>query len=278
MLDILTSLKCTDSHTDFTLAWMTPIDPTWQNDLWGAVFNPEGALFANPIAQAACAVDAISSAFYYPIDSMFWCAGSWGSVYPLTGNGQVQNSDQATNGLVLSKFIAKESRVGALLATTGPQNTCSAGFTPVWIKTQYRVDEIGPVITRGDPVYIGQTEFKWGLAPSANYPTHESSEYLLWNGEQCCIKVVGVDTIAEFFLGDWASQFQTLQTIIDTVQTVETVTTVVDTVNTVAKVVTMYAEIQANSDMAMKLGDAKWESPLVATPAPAQTTTRGVIP
>ncbi len=247
-LKVLQRLQCVNSVTDVSLVWTTPIDPTWQNDLWGIIYSPESVLFANPIAQAACAVDAIATSFTFPIDAMFWCAGSWGSVYPLTGNGNIQFSNQATNGLILGKFLAKEYRLGAMEATTGPQNECSAHISPVWVKSQFRVDEIGPTVTAGDPVYFGKTEFMWGLMPPANYPTHEASEYLVWVGEQCCVKVLGIEDIISFFLGNWAGDFQEAVDIAQTAYDVYNVAT------TVVQVSSMFADIQTNYDKAVQAG------------------------
>lgn len=188
MLDMFASF-CGNSSTGFNLAWMSEIDPTHQNDVWGAIFSPEGALFANPIAQAACAIDSVAAQVYYPLDAMFWCAGSWGSVYPFTGNAPAHSSSQASNGLLLSKFLAKQFRVGAMLSTIGPANYCNSSPSPVWYKTQFRLNQVYPTRVNGvrGPVYAGQSEFVWGLAPPANMPTKEGSNYLIWNGQQCCL-------------------------------------------------------------------------------------------
>ena len=37
--------------------------------------------FANPIAQAACAVDTVKATAGFPLDSMFWCSGKYVSFY-----------------------------------------------------------------------------------------------------------------------------------------------------------------------------------------------------
>lgn len=244
VLEMFTSYFCHSSSDRFALAYMTPIDPTWQNDLWGAIFNPEGILFANPLGQAACAVDAVASSFYYPIDALFWCAGTWGSIYPLSGTAPDDNSAQSSNGLILSKFIARESRIGALLGTVTDYNKCSPHYTPVWIKTQFRVDPIGPVTTHGAPIYVGKSEFLWGLLPPANYPTHESSSYLIWNGTQCCMKIVGVDTIAEYFTGQWLSSLSVVQKIAKVLNVAPKVVAVT-AVKAAVTAASLYAEGQA---------------------------------
>ncbi len=65
------------------------IDPTWTDSSLTTILNPEAVIFANPIAQEPAQQDAIASAFNMPLDVLFWCAGSQGSMYPF--NGWVSN-------------------------------------------------------------------------------------------------------------------------------------------------------------------------------------------
>ncbi|EEZ4956262.1 TPA: conjugal transfer pilus assembly protein TraU [Escherichia coli] len=87
-LNIITSLGCLEGG-DLDIAYLSEIDPTWTDSSLTTILNPEAVIFANPIAQGACAADAIASAFNMPLDVLFWCAGSQGSMYPF--NGQVSN-------------------------------------------------------------------------------------------------------------------------------------------------------------------------------------------
>jgi conjugal transfer pilus assembly protein TraU len=166
---------------------MTEIDPTWQDDAWGVVFSPEAALFANPIAQAACAVDATAATAGYPLDPLFWCAGGWGSTYPLTGNASQNNGPFTMNNLVQAKFIARQHREGLMFQTIGPSALCVSHPNPVWIKGQYRVDQVGPVPRYGVPVPIGSPGYLQA-PPVANLPGMEHTDNLIWQGMQCCMR------------------------------------------------------------------------------------------
>lgn len=188
MIKAFTSVLCKNVNTVVDLAYVTEIDPVWQNDTWSAILGPEASLFSNPIAQTACSLDAAAAAVYFPLEVLFWCAGSAGSVYPLSGTAGHHQSDQSSNMLVLAKFIARHHRVGILWGSIGPQNICNNTPAPVWLKTQYRLNPIWPTRTSVPPIYFGQTEFKWGLVPPANYPTRESAYDLIWVGKQCCIR------------------------------------------------------------------------------------------
>lgn len=187
LLELFKEVGCLSS-SGFALGYLTEVDPTWQNDLWGAVWSPEATLFKSPLAQMACSVDAVASSVAYPLDALFWCQGTGGSTYPMTGNSQHLDSNQTSNMSLLGKFLSKGHRQLMLFGTIGPQAQCFATPMPFIIKSQYRVNPVFPTRTRGTPVYLGQSEFRWGLAPPANFATRESSYYLIWQGQQCCLR------------------------------------------------------------------------------------------
>jgi conjugal transfer pilus assembly protein TraU len=188
MLNLFSSMACLGSSTGFDNLWMTEVDAAWQSDQLSAIMAPEAALFANPIAQAACAVDAVAAGADFPIDALFWCQGGWGSVYPLSGNSQHGNSGFQMNNSLMGKFLARQARLGLEFATIGPVAECFSTPTPIWIKDQYRVNQIMPVARYGTPVYIGGSEFQQ-QPTEANYPTRESTVNLLWQGTECCSRL-----------------------------------------------------------------------------------------
>ena len=53
-LNILMSAGCEEGG-DFDFLWLTELDPTWADSELAAVLHPEAVLFANPVAQVACA-------------------------------------------------------------------------------------------------------------------------------------------------------------------------------------------------------------------------------
>lgn len=187
ILELFKELGCL-STSGFALGYITELDPTWHSDLWGAVLSPESALFANPLAQMACSVDAVASTISHPLDALFWCQGTSGPIYPLTGTSQHLNSNQQSNMQILGKFMAKAHRQLMLFATIGPGAECFSHPMPFIIKSQYRVNPIWPFKKNGKPINLGMSEYKWGLSPPANFATRESSAYLIWQGQQCCLR------------------------------------------------------------------------------------------
>ena len=176
------------SSGGFALAYATEIDPTWQNDLWAGLYSPEAGLFANLPANTACIADAIAANVAYPIDALFWCAGSWGNVYPFSGNSNESQTPFQVDNLELAKFIARLAREGLAWQTIGPSTICGAHVNPIWIKSQYRVDEVYPVITRGSPLVVGALPFKQVPGLLTNTPVNTSMVDLIWQGRECCVR------------------------------------------------------------------------------------------
>lgn len=156
MLDLFLDFPCLDAE-QFDIAYITEVDPTWQDDLLGFILNPEALLFANPIANLACIADSVKANYNYPLSPLFWCMGSWGNAYPLTGTAGGNNEVQA-NAALASRMIFKLGRE-MLLWDTGV-NVCGKVPTPIWIKENYRLQLARPV--RGRIVPIGRSTLLWG--------------------------------------------------------------------------------------------------------------------
>lgn len=189
LMKVFNSISCKNT-AGFNLAYMTEVDPLWQDDLWGAVFTPESAVFANPIAAAACAVDAVASNLDFPLDALFWCAGSWGSIYPLAGNSSHSGDPFTMNNQIQAKYIARSHRMGFLWQTIGPTAICFSHPNPVWIKSQYRYNQVAPVNRRGRAVVTGSSGKLFQFPPITNLPTKEHTINLIWQGQQCCLKPI----------------------------------------------------------------------------------------
>lgn len=189
MMELFKTLIC-KAPSGFDLAYMTEIDPLWQNDLWSAVFTPEAALFSNPVASLSCSVDAVAAVTGYPIDPMFWCAGTWGNLYPLSSFSSHGADPFTRNNQVQAKFIARNARVGLNWQTTGPTAICFSHPNPVWIKSQYRYNQIAPIPRKGRAVTTGDNAKFFQFPPVTNVPTREQTTNLIWQGQQCCLKPI----------------------------------------------------------------------------------------
>ena len=187
MLDLFTDLGCKNGG-GFNLAYASEVDPYWQNDVWAGIFNPEAGLFGQLTAQFSCMVDSIGATAGYPVDALFWCAGTWGGVYPMAGTANQSFSTFQVNNLIMAKFLARQARVGLQWQTIGPAAICSSVPNPVWLKSQFRVDQVYPIVRKGKPMVIGAPPILQNPVNVTNYPGWDDTVNLIWQGQQCCVR------------------------------------------------------------------------------------------
>jgi len=182
LLELLTDFICLES-TGFDVAYITEVDPLWNSDTLSAILNPEALLFGNPIANLACMADAVSSAVFEPLDPLFWCKGSWGNAYPLTGqtggDGYVEGSAS-----VAASLIYKLHRQLILWGSWGQIGLCGYYPAPIWRKSAYRLQLVTPIPS----VYattIGTTGMLWSFAKNPPF-IGDNFSYLLFKKRECC--------------------------------------------------------------------------------------------
>lgn len=170
------------SSDGFDIGYLTEIDPLWNNDSLAAIVNPEAILFANPAAQLSCSVDAVQSAMYCSNDALSWCMGSSGSAYPLTGNMESSNFFTASMGAA-ARLVYKMGRQG-LLMDPGV-NVCTPTPTPIWIKSNYRMQVAMP--TRDVTCHpIGRTSLLWEYGKTVPGVADGYVVWIIWRKRACC--------------------------------------------------------------------------------------------
>lgn len=186
-LNIITDALCMDT-AQFDLAYLTEIDPMWDDDEVSLILNPEAVIFANPVAQVACAADALKSAIGLPIDKLFWCAGSHGSMYPLNGHVQEHVGGVAASTLLAERMAYKLHRE-ILLWDSSPDlsHICRQHAVPILPKSRYRYQMVNPLPTTGSGgcFPFGRTTAIWGAMKEFPYKG-EDFGYLIWRKRNCC--------------------------------------------------------------------------------------------
>ena len=147
IFQILDLPQCnTDNYSSFDVMFISEGFPNWYDEELGFLIHPEALIFANPIAQAARLGDCTAASLPggEPLDSMFWSAGCWGSMYPLSGRIGSGSEPQAAS-LAASRGMFLISRLGFLKRTVGEDTLCGGQKMPILKKSQYRVQQIFPV-------------------------------------------------------------------------------------------------------------------------------------
>lgn len=186
VMDLFLDIPCLEEKS-FDIAYISEIDPTHNNGLLSFILNPEALLFGNPVAQLACIADSVAANSGYPLNPLFWCAGSWGSVYPLSGHASNESFIEG-NALLASRMIFKLARTGLLRDTAS--SYCGAVMLPMWIKSHYRMHLVKPV--KDSQVYpIGRSSLIWGRAKNPPFNARGNSSdnflWLLFRRHTCCL-------------------------------------------------------------------------------------------
>ena len=190
-LELLTDFLCVE-RTSFDIAYITELDPLWQDDHLSILIHPEALIFANPIATAACSVDCASTTAGHARHEMFWCAGCQGTMYPMNGKISGEYSDIQGALLAAERFAFKMHRQLLADGTSGPQAVCSKYKMPIMDKRQYRFQLVNPVRhTRGPftcPA-IGSSTVPYESGKTIPIKG-EDYGFLVWRKRNCCVTVI----------------------------------------------------------------------------------------
>jgi len=188
-LNFLTNMGCVSPSSELDIAYMTELDPLWDNEVLGVNLTPEAFLFAgNPLAEVACTADCIKSSVGCAINSLFWCSGCRGGVYPLTGFVGKSRGGVYDTVKVLEKFIFKMHRELLLHGSVGTSGLCGLYPMPWWRKDQYKIQMAYPKVEKNTRIAsnpIGRTTVHW--EPNKAYPIKgEDFSYVIWRRRDCC--------------------------------------------------------------------------------------------
>lgn len=179
---------CLHSSNVLDMAYMTEVDPIWQDELWAALFSPEGSLFASVEAMLASIPDSIAASFVKcNIDPFVWTGGA-GHIYPWSGVTNTSPDELTTAARAVQEFTARHARVGMLWTTVTPLATCGPTMNPLLPKSQYRTDLLWPNgKTSGSPDVFGTNAEMY--TSRGTLPFNEFALFLLWEGMQCCLHI-----------------------------------------------------------------------------------------
>ena len=187
MLELFTPAACQrDAGIDLDLLYFSELDPTWAYDELAFFANPESAAVANVAAQAACVADAVAATAGEPLDALFWCAGTWGHLYPLAGAHLAHTSMPRNTSLLATRALAAMHRRGLARRTMGSDALCQAQIEPFLPKSQYQLSQAYPRPEANGRHAIGESTFTWGedrVLPGIG----EDFVHLVWRWLDCCM-------------------------------------------------------------------------------------------
>lgn len=173
------------------LAYLSELDPLWDDTLASFLLAPDAALFTAGAAFGACAADCIAATAGLSIKTLYWCSGCQGAVFPLSGWMAGQTSPVQAWHLMSHRFAVKLSREGILWSAHGKKGVCGPYLTPLMDKSVWRTQLVYPARstgkTEGSCCYpLGRTTAIWAAGKS--FPgSGEDGAVLLWRKRDCCL-------------------------------------------------------------------------------------------
>jgi len=191
-LQVLLEDACLEQG-QFDLAYMTDLDPLWNDSELTFIINPDVALFSNPAAQAVCAADCVAATAGFPQNGLYWCAGCQGSLYPLDGWVASHIGGVQASTLIVQRMAAKMHRELLIWAASGSSGQC--GYYPQLLmdKTNYKMQMVYPVpntkkIDGRCCQPFGRTTAVWGAGKEFPY-RGEDFAYMVFRKRNCCATV-----------------------------------------------------------------------------------------
>lgn len=188
-LEILLDHDCLEKGV-FDLGYLTELDPLWADSETTFILNPDAALYANPVGQVACAVDCVAATAGFPLNSLYWCAGCQGPMFPLTGFVAAKNGAVQATTLLVQRFTNKMHRQGLIWAASGDNGLC--GYYPQLLmdKTDYKMEMLYPIPNTAKIAGrccqpFGRTTVITGAGKEFPYAGEDFS-YQLFRKRDCC--------------------------------------------------------------------------------------------
>ena len=176
--------RCNSDLVDFDLVNLSEVDPSWNHPELAGKLSPDMAAYANPAAMNACTADGLSALKGEPKDSIHWCAGSWGLLYPLSGFTSSYGHFADNTSLLATRALAKLHRIGLGKKTVGQQALCRSPITPWLPKSQYKMSMFWPEPEKQKAHWVGASAATWGLH---RHPlAKDDAIYLVWQYRECC--------------------------------------------------------------------------------------------
>jgi len=225
LLEAVIDDDCSD-RSPFDVGWTSEFDPSWADDQLALLKMPISFVFGTLPGVLASGPDAIAANIGFPLNEIFWQAGSWGPIYPLTGTVSQYGSFDQLGRMTMTKMLAEAhamSEVAGLFAKGSGRSyacepgeaDCSSGTTKqvmcagspsqmpsitIMKKKQYKIQRLFPTpesehsLLGGCCTPIGRSSMPremWTQLPVSGY---KDFGYSVFRKRDCCGGVVSPAT------------------------------------------------------------------------------------
>ena len=172
----------------FEATYLSELDSSWLNDDLALLLSPEAVLTANLPSQLVCAADCTAATLRVPSNTLSWCAGCQGPMFPLSGHVPAHVSDVQSTLLIAQRVANRVHRLGLEQDTSGSEALCGARRTLRFEKNSWRTQGLYPnALTNAaagcKPLGASTLSYESQLlsASSTDY------SYVFWRKRNCCV-------------------------------------------------------------------------------------------
>ena len=151
--------------------------------------KPGGIPLANPLAQTACIADCTASSLNQPNDTLFWCAGCEGSLYPFIGHVPHHVGGIQASSLLVHRLLAKLHSIGMMWGfeiTTFVKRPYFPALKRASIKPSSRTPSRTPLL----PAMLSGKAMPFGDLGKATLTVVKISSTYYGVKKQCCLDAV----------------------------------------------------------------------------------------
>lgn len=171
------------------LAYLSELDPLWDDTVTSFLLSPDAALFTSAASGGACAVDCATALLGTSLNSLYWCSGCQGRVFPLSGWMAAMTGSVQAWHLMAHRFAQKLTREGVLFSGHGASGQCGPYMQPLFQKDVWRTQLAYPSCNASGSSCcqpLGRSTAL--LGPYRTTPmTGEDGAILLWRKRDCCM-------------------------------------------------------------------------------------------
>lgn len=181
------------------LAYLSELDPLWDDTVTSFLLSPDAALFTSAASGGACAVDCATALLGTSLNSLYWCSGCQGRVFPLSGWMAAMTGSVQAWHLMAHRFAQKLTREGVLFSGHGASGQCGPYMQPLFQKDVWRTQLVYPSRNASGSACcqpLGRSTAL--LGPYKTTPmTGEDGAILLWRKRDCCMtKKIDTSSVA----------------------------------------------------------------------------------
>lgn len=182
IIEALLDQACLE-QASFDLAYVSELDPLWNDNLASFIIDPDAAMFANPAAVTACSGDCLQATLSTSNPALYWCSGCQGSLFPLTGWTGSSIKHASAWFLLSHRFAVKLARQGLLWSTHGRSGQCAPYLQPLLRKDAWRFQLLLPHRSKCQPLGRSSAEVD---SMKVHSPGGEDGAVLMFQKRDCC--------------------------------------------------------------------------------------------